>query len=68
LGGGTLALDETAEDKEVDVINKNTKLSNIGRNVAVLAQYWPEFSIQFFNLNEHPTVIIIYIIKHFKTE
>jgi hypothetical protein len=46
LGGGTLALDETAEVKEVDVINKNTKLSNIGRNVAVLAQYWPEFPIQ----------------------
>jgi hypothetical protein len=45
LGGGTLALDEAAEVKEVDVINKNTKLSNIGRNVAVLAQYWPEFPI-----------------------
>jgi hypothetical protein len=28
LGGGTLALDETAEVKEVDVINKSTKLSN----------------------------------------
>jgi hypothetical protein len=28
FGGGTLALDETAEVKEVDVINKSTKLSN----------------------------------------
>jgi hypothetical protein len=28
FGGGTLALDETAEAKEADVINKSTKLSN----------------------------------------
>jgi hypothetical protein len=67
LGGGTLALDETAEVKEVDVINKNTKLSNreeCGSSSSVLAGVSNPI-IVFFNLNEHPTVIIIYIINSY---
>jgi hypothetical protein len=46
FGGGTLALAETAEVKEVDVINKSTKLNNRKECGSFsLSTYWPEFPI-----------------------